>query len=90
LNAWQCVIDSLQRQAHRPPSLADWLMQASPGDKLLVRCDTPTQKSNVQSRVNRIARTRAIIGATAIRVCGGVLVERLATEAAGVPERTTA
>lgn len=89
MTVWQCMVDDLQRQAFRPPSLAEWLVQASPGETLMVSCDTPAQKSNVQSRVNRIARTRAI-SATAIRVCGGVRVERLATGAAGVIERSAA
>ncbi len=89
MTVWQFMVDDLQRQAHRPPSLADWLMQASPGDTLMVPCDSPTAKSNLQSRVNRIARTRAI-GAAAIRVSDGVLVERLATGAAGAAEREAA
>jgi hypothetical protein len=62
---WHLMCAHLDGKPPRPPSLAEWLMQASPGDTLILPCDTPTQKSNVQSRLSPIARTRALTAASA-------------------------
>lgn len=76
MDTWISVVKELERCRLPLPTLVDWLMQARPGHWIVVVCSTPTHKSNVQSRVNRIALTRRI-KATATRTPDGVLVKRL-------------
>ena len=78
MDAWQTMLRDLGRALSRREdmTLVQWLTTASPGQSLLVACETPRQKGNVQSRVNRIAITRRI-SCAATRLEDGVLVERL-------------
>ena len=73
---WRQVLSDLHRWADSTLALADWLQACSPGQSLLVACDTPRQMGNIQSRVNRICQTRNL-RASATRVAGGVLVCKL-------------
>lgn len=74
MGAWETMVRDLGRD--RMPPLAQWLMAARPGQWVVVICETPKEKGNVQSRVNRIAITRGI-RCVAKRLEAGVLVERL-------------
>ncbi len=74
MGAWETMMRDLGRE--RLPPLAQWLMEAKPGQWVLVLCESPKEKGNVQSRVNRISITRGIRCA-ATRMAQGVLVERL-------------
>lgn len=76
MDPWSATLASLWEWGNRQLPLREWLMAAEPGERLVVLCDTPTEKSNVQSRVNRIAKV-CEIRASALRVAQGVVVEKL-------------
>lgn len=75
-NPWEAMLADLWAWAPSPPPIAEWLMAARKGEVLLVVCDTPRERSNVQSRVNRIRSTHNV-QASATRCVQGVLVEKL-------------
>lgn len=72
---WAAVLASLWDWGSRELPLREWLTAAKPGERLVVLCDTPAEKGNVQSRVNRIVKT-STIKASACRTADGVVVER--------------
>lgn len=60
-NQWDLMLAAmLHRRVSQQPTLSAWLLSAAPGASMMVPCDSPRERGDVQSKVAVLCRRKRI------------------------------